>query len=87
MDFNLKRIEGKIIEDCLEYYENNKTAAAEALGISLKSLYDRLGYHGLKKKYERKPGRKKERIKKNEEVIDGFNIASDTSDDLPRGSI
>jgi DNA-binding NtrC family response regulator len=38
----IEEVERKLIMDTLECFENNKTRAAEALGVSIKTLYNRL---------------------------------------------
>ena len=39
----LKDIEEQVIEAALSYFHNNKTVTAEALGISLRTLHNKLG--------------------------------------------
>jgi transcriptional regulator with PAS, ATPase and Fis domain len=38
----LYKVERKFIEDVLAYYKGNKTLAAKALGISTKTIYNKL---------------------------------------------
>jgi DNA-binding NtrC family response regulator len=39
---SIKDVEKKLIEKTLEHFDGNKKLTAEALGISLKTLYNRL---------------------------------------------
>lgn len=43
---SIKDVEKTLIEKTLEHFEGNKTQTAEALGISLKTLYNRLSEYG-----------------------------------------
>ena len=43
---SIKEVEKNLIEKTLEHYGGNKTQTAEALGISLKTLYNRLTEYG-----------------------------------------
>ncbi len=47
----LEEIELEHIEKALAAFENNKSKAAQALGITVKTLYNKLHYHGLFEKY------------------------------------
>ena len=49
--WSLQEYERLIIIKALSYNDLNKTKTAKALGISLKSLFDRIHTHGLAKKY------------------------------------
>ena len=42
MNFNLEEIEKGNIIKALSYFEGNKTKASKALGISIKTLYNKL---------------------------------------------
>jgi len=46
----IEQYEAKIIEQALRKYNNNKTAAARALGISIRNLYYKLEKYGIAKK-------------------------------------
>jgi DNA-binding NtrC family response regulator len=39
---SIREVEKSLIEETLEHFEGNKTQTAEALGVSLKTLYNRL---------------------------------------------
>lgn len=43
---SIKEVEKNLIEKTLKHYDGNKTQTAEALGISLKTLYNRLTEYG-----------------------------------------
>jgi DNA-binding NtrC family response regulator len=43
---SIKDVEKTLIEKTLEHFDGNKTQTAEALGISLKTLYNRLSEYG-----------------------------------------
>ncbi len=43
---SIKQVERTLIEKTLEHFDGNKTQTAEALGISLKTLYNRLSEYG-----------------------------------------
>lgn len=43
---SIKQVEKTLIEKTLEHFDGNKTQTAEALGISLKTLYNRLSEYG-----------------------------------------
>ena len=43
---SIKQVERSLIEKTLEHFDGNKTQTAEALGISLKTLYNRLSEYG-----------------------------------------
>lgn len=47
----LEEIEVEHIEKALSFFENNKSKAAQALGITVKTLYNKLHYYGLFEKY------------------------------------
>lgn len=47
----LRELELEHIERALEIFKNNKTKASEALGITIKTLYNKLHEHGLFEKY------------------------------------
>lgn len=46
----MEQYEAEIIEQALRKYNNNKTAAARALGISIRNLYYKLEKYGIDKK-------------------------------------
>lgn len=43
---SIKQVERSLIEKTLDHFDGNKTQTAEALGISLKTLYNRLSEYG-----------------------------------------
>ena len=45
---SLKTIEIQAIRECLEYYKGNRTKAAEALGISLRTIRNKITEFGFK---------------------------------------
>jgi DNA-binding NtrC family response regulator len=48
VDFlTLEEVERRHIEKALSTFKNNKTVAAKALGISLKTLYNKLHMYGM----------------------------------------
>ena len=47
----VEEIEVEHIEKALSFFENNKSKAAQALGITVKTLYNKLHYYGLFEKY------------------------------------
>lgn len=47
----LEEIEVEHIEKALSTFENNKSKAAQALGVTVKTLYNKLHYYGLFEKY------------------------------------
>lgn len=55
----LQALELQYLELAMAHHENNKTHVAKALGITLKTLYNKLHQHKLFNKYQVKPpGRK-----------------------------
>lgn len=47
----LETVEREYIEHALSEFENNKSKTAQALGITVKTLYNKLHYYGLFEKY------------------------------------
>lgn len=47
----LEEMEKEHIEKALAFFENNKSKAAQALGVTVKTLYNKLHYYGLFEKY------------------------------------
>lgn len=47
----LEQIELAHIEKALSVFENNKSKAAQALGVTVKTLYNKLHYYGIFEKY------------------------------------
>ena len=47
----LEEMEVEHIEKALSFFENNKSKAAQALGVTVKTLYNKLHYYGLFEKY------------------------------------
>lgn len=47
----LEQLEKEYIETTLIRFENNKSQAAKALGVTTKTLYNKLHYYGLFDKY------------------------------------
>jgi DNA-binding NtrC family response regulator len=46
---SIRDVERTLIESTLEHFGGNKKMAAEALGVSLKTLYNRLGEYNAEK--------------------------------------
>lgn len=53
-DFKLVEIEREAIEKTLKYFNNNRRAAAQALGMSERTLYRKITEYGLEPKIKRK---------------------------------
>lgn len=47
----LEQLEREHIEHALKTFENNKSKTSQALGITVKTLYNKLHYYGLFEKY------------------------------------
>lgn len=47
----LEQMELEHIESALLLFENNKSKASQALGITVKTLYNKLHYYGIFEKY------------------------------------
>ena len=45
-DFNLRKIEKKIILEALKYYEGHRVRTAKSLGITTRTLYTKLVEYG-----------------------------------------
>jgi DNA-binding NtrC family response regulator len=52
LHMSLEELEGKHIENVLSYFDWDKKAAAQALGVSLKTLYNKIAESGLQRKEE-----------------------------------
>ena len=53
-EFKLEEINKEAIERTLKYYNNNRRAAAQALGMSERTLYRKITEFGLEPKIKRK---------------------------------
>ncbi len=53
-DFKLEELEKEAIERTLKYFNNNRRAAAQALGMSERTLYRKINEYGLDPKINRK---------------------------------
>lgn len=48
----LFELEGQYLRKALEYHGKNKSAAAESLGLSIKTLYNKIHKHGLYEEFK-----------------------------------
>ncbi|MEE9571595.1 MAG: helix-turn-helix domain-containing protein, partial [Candidatus Neomarinimicrobiota bacterium] len=53
-EFKLEEINREAIERTLKYFNNNRRAAAQALGMSERTLYRKISEYGLEPKIKRK---------------------------------
>jgi DNA-binding NtrC family response regulator len=58
--YNLKILEEGLIKDAMKAFDNNKLKAANALGISLKTLYNKIEVYGLSTSFNRPKSKSKE---------------------------
>ena len=56
---NLHDLERRYILEALKYFEGNKTKTARALGMTIKTLYNRLHEYNQLKKYKNQAGKAK----------------------------